>query len=517
METFLARHASVVKGSLSGLDRVRFRGTLRWLANERGMRAWLWKQQILLKDFKEYALGLTEQIKAATERVAEVEQRPVQYLVSSSQRKEDVARQIAERDGIERGLVCVLTAVEPCQTFSVGGNKALQKLVLRAHNGKCLHHYFYLIDDELGWLNVRLQTWFPFTVQVVINGREWLSRQLRKAGIGFERRENCFADLDDIPTAQQLMHEQLRTPWSRVLDQLLDRVHPSRRTMFGGETLDYYWSADETEWATDVMFQSPAALAAIYPRLVRQAITTFDCGEVLRFLGKRPCVQKYTEAEMLSHLGTRPEGVRVKHSHDRNSVKMYDKQGSVLRIETTLNNTRAMKVFRPREHDPADAPLSWQKLRKGVADLHRRCAISQKCNERYLAALAPVDSPTTLAQATEKVCERTTFHGRSARALNPLNESDAQLLAALCHGEFALQGFRNRDLCERLLADDTSLTPLQKCTKITRLLRLLRAHGLIQKVPKTHRYQLTPTAPETLTALTHARQASLKKLIELAA
>lgn len=517
MDTFLARHASVVKGTLSGLDRVRFRGTQRWLANERGMRAWLWKRQVLLKDFKDDALGLTEQIKAATEELAEAAHRPVQYLASSGQRKEDVAREIAERDGIERGLVCVLTAVEPCQTFTVGGNREQKKLVLRAHNGKCLHQYFYLIDDELGWLNVRLQTWFPFTVQVVINGREWLSRQLQKAGIGFERRENCFTDLADVNAAQELMHAQLRTPWARTLDRLLDTIHPSRKTMFGAEQLNYYWSADETEWATDVMFQSRAALAAIYPRLVRQAITTFDCGEVLRFLGQRPVVRKNSTAEILSHLGTRVEGVRVKHSHDRNSVKMYDKQESVLRVETTLNNTRAMKVFRPREHDPEDAPWSWQKLRKGVADLHRRCELSQKCNERYLAALAPVDSPTTLAQATEKVCERTTFHGRPARALNPLNESDAQLLAALCHGKFAIHGFRNRDLCERLLADDQSLTPLQKCTKITRLLRLLRAHGLIQKVPKTHRYQLTPTAPETLTALTQARQASVKQLANLAA
>lgn len=517
METFLARHASVVKGTLSGLDRVRFRGTQRWLANERGLRSWLWKQQVLLKDFKDYALGLTEQIKRATEQIAESAHRPVQYLPSSSQRKEDVAHQIAERDGITQGLVCVLTAVEPCQTFTVGGNKALQKLVLRAQNGKCLHHYFYWIDDELGWLNVRLQTWFPFTVNIVINGREWLSRQLRKAGIGFERRENCFTDIADVTAAQELMNAQLKTPWARTLDRLLDTIHPSRKTMFGGDQLDYYWSADETEWATDVMFQSPKELAAVYPQLVRHAITTFDCGEVLRFLGKQPWIQKVTQAEIVSHLGTREEGVRVKHAHDRNSVKMYDKQGSVLRVETTLNHTRAMKVFRQREHDPAEAPLSWQKLRKGVADLHRRCELSQKCNERYLAAMASVDSPLTLAQATEQVCERTTFHGRPARALNPLSESDARLLAALCHGEFAIHGFRNRDLCERLLGDDLSLTPLQKCTKITRLLRLLRAHGLIQKVPKTHRYQLTPTAPETLTALTQARQTSVKKLADLAA
>ena len=315
---------------------MRFRGTQRWLANERGMRGWLWKQQVLLKDFKDYALGLTEQIQRATELLAEAAHRPVQYLPSSSQRKEEVAREIAEKDGITLGLVCMLTAVEPCQTFTVGGNREQKKLVLRAHNGRCLHQYFSLIDDELGWLNVRLQTWFPFTVNVVINGREWLSRRLVQRGIGFERRENCFTALNDVAAAQHELDQQLKTPWARTLDRLLDTIHPSRKTMFGGEQLDYYWSADETEWATDVMFASSKELAAVYPRLLRHAITTFGSGEVLRFFGKRPRVLHFHAAEQHSHFGTRVEGVRVKHSHDRNSVKMYDKQGSVLRVETTI-------------------------------------------------------------------------------------------------------------------------------------------------------------------------------------
>ncbi len=238
MDTFLARHASVVQGVLSGFDRVRFRGTQRWLANDRGLRSGLWKPPVLLKDFKDYALGLTEQIKRATELLAESAHRPVQDLPSSSPRKEDVAREIAERDGVTQGLVCVFTAAWPCQTFTVGGNRALQKLVLQAHNGKCLHPYFYLIDDELGWLNVRLQTWFPFTVNIVINGREWLSRRLIERGMGFERRENCFTALDDVEVAQHELDPQLKTPWAKTLDRLLDSIHPSRQTMFGDEQLN---------------------------------------------------------------------------------------------------------------------------------------------------------------------------------------------------------------------------------------------------------------------------------------
>jgi len=111
---------------------------------------------------------------------------------------------------------------------------------------------------------------------------------------------------------------------------------------------------------------------------------------VLRFLGKRPRVEQFHKAEILSHLGARAEGVRVKHALDRNSVKMYDKQQSVLRVETTINNTRQMKAFRASENNP-DGLQSWQKLRKGVADLARRAEISQKSNERYLDALSATE------------------------------------------------------------------------------------------------------------------------------
>lgn len=516
MQSFLTRHASEVKGTLSGFDRVRFRGTIRWLANTRGMAAWLYRAKVLLKDFKGYAMGLTAKIRQTTLRLAEREGRPLQYLASSSLRKEDVAKDIAERDGITQGLVCVLTAVEPCISFTVGPNRRKQKLEVRRQHTKCLHLYFYFIDPQLGWLNVRLQTWFPFTVQIVVNGREWLARQLMRREIAFDRRENCFTNIADIAAAQRLMDRQSRTNWPQVLDRLLRRVHPSHRTLFAPETLNHYWSADETEWATDVMFRSPQALAAVYPRLVRHAMTNFDCGNVLRFLGKKAGVQQYRTADVLSHLARRPEGVRVKHAVDRNSVKMYDKQESVLRVETTINNTRSMKVYRASEDDP-HGPKSYQKLRKGVADLHRRAQISQASNERYLQALGAVESEATLAETAASVCRRTQWKGRSARALNPLAEADARLLACVNRGEFNLQGFRNRDLCGLLFAEDQTLTDRQKMSRVTRLIRLLRAHGLVRKVSKTHRYTVSAQGKETITALLAARAANSRKLTELAA
>lgn len=517
MNSFLTRYSPDVKSVISGFDRVRFRGTLRFLANLRGMAVWLNRTGVLLKDFGEYATSLTDQLRESTIQLAEQANRPIEYQISSGTRKETVAREIAQRDGITSGLVCVLTAVEPCMSFTVGPNRETKKLELRYRPSKCLHQYFYLIDPEWGWLNVRLQTWLPFTIKVVLNGRERLAQQLQRRGIEYERRDNCFVDIADPAAAGRLMNQQRRTRWTRLFDRLTARVHPTHWSMFGQEQLNYYWSADETEWATDILFNSPDALARSYPHLVQHAITSFGGSEVLRFLGKSPHVQQYRRGELTSHLGKRVEGLRVKHALDGNSVKMYDKQGSVLRVETTLTQTRAMKVYRAPETDP-EGPKRWMRLRKGVADLHRRAAISNASNERYLEGLAAVKNTATLGETAGPVCSRTIWKGRSARALNPLATADATLLQAISRGEFAVQGFRNRDIHGLLFGKQASeVERKSQRAKVTRLIRLLRAHGLVQKVSRTHRYVVTPQGHETITALLTARRTSTETLSQLAA
>ncbi len=175
-----------------------------------------------------------------------------------------------------------------------------------------------------------------------------------------------------------------------------------------------------------------------------------------------------------------------------------------------------MKSYRAAEDDP-HGPQTWRGCRKGVADLHRRAQLSQKSNERSLDDLASVEAEATLAQSTAPLCRRTTLRGRSVRALNPLAEEDARLLEAVHRGEFAIHGFRNRDLRPLLFSEDSPLTDKQRMTKVTRLLRLLHAHGLIRQVAQTHRYQLTKHAPDTISALLAPRAANTRKLSELAA
>jgi hypothetical protein len=517
MQSFLRRMGSKIKGTLSGFDRVRFRGTIRWLSSLRGMGAYLGTIRILLKDFTDWGKARTAEIDAATTLLANEAKRPLIYLPSSTERKETLAMDIVRADKLTEGLIAVFKCVEPCWSFKVGPNADTKKLELRYLPLKCSHLYFYWLDAHLGLTHLRLQMWAPFSVHVCVNGREWLARRLMHAGIGFDQRDNCFVDIDDLPQAQEFAFAQLRTRWSALLDGLITHWHPAHRTMFANRPLDYYWSAEETEWATDVLFQSSQALASVYPNLLRHGMTTFHSSDVLRFLGQPPIVNRTTTREVVSSFKTRPEGTRIKHSINRNSIKMYDKQQTVLRVETTINDPRDLKVFRTKEGNP-DGKKSWLRLRKGVADLKRRAEVSQKSNERYLQALAAVDHGQPLGTIVSEICKPTEFKGRRVRALQPLSSEDGLLLATVIRGEFALNGFRNRDL-RPLLFGDAEGPPAEvkrQAAKITRLLRMLRGHGLIQKVPKTHRYTLTEHGRRTITAIQVAMNANTQKLSQMA-
>ena len=519
MKQFIQRLGSSVCGVLQGFDRLRLRGTKRLLASVRGMGSYLFQRHIFLKDFKAHALEFTEQIRQATEKVAANASRPVRYLASSSQDKEALARELAGRDGICQGLVGVFSCVEPCWTYEIHRNRATKHIDLQGGIRKCLHYYHYFLDPQLGLLHARLQTWFPFTMHVCLNGREWLACQLRAANIGHVQRDNCLVAVEDCARAQALLDEQLRTDWPGLLARIARQVNPVEEELFAACPVPYYWSVDQSEWATDVLFRSAAELARWYPRWLRHGLETLHSRDVLRFLGKKVPAQGYgaLTSEVTTDLKERPEGLRIKHRLNHNSIKMYDKQGSVLRVETTINDARDMKVFRPKEGDE-EGTKEWRYLRKGIADLHRRAEVSQAANERYLESLAAVEATTPLEQLTAPLCRAVRWKGQAVRALNPLAADDGALLQAVNHGEFAINGFRNRDL-RRLLYGHSPATPEQTrkvSAKVTRQLRLLRAHGLIRKVPKTHRYVLTDHGRTTITAILAARQADTATLTKVA-
>jgi hypothetical protein len=495
--------------------------TLRPLYQPSFMMAYLSRAGVLLKNFGAFTGLWTERVRTAAQQLAERTGRPLRYLQGSTERKELLARAQARRDGLTQGLIGIWSVVEPCLTYFVRKDREQKKLVLRLEPGKCLHYYFYFLHEQLGLLHLRLQTWFPFAIHLGLNGRHWLARQLDQAGLGYVQRENCFTWIEDLPRAQALARAQLQSAWPALLQPLIEQCHPHAAELCRPLALSYYWSVSESEYATDVMFKTPAALARLYPALVQQGIRHFGSTDVLRFLGhKVPAsgrVHGNHQGEILSSLKARPEGLRLNHQANGNSVKLYDKQGSVLRVETTLRRPHQFRVYRASERDP-EQKKRWQVLRKSVGDLHRRAEICEAINGRYLEALASVRAGVSAGQVARAVCRPIRQDGRHHRALNPWAEPDAALLSVISRGEWVVGGFRNRDVRAALYPKPASATEQRRQSgRVTRALARLRAHGILKKISGSYRYQLTSGGRQIVTALLAARQADVEKLMALAA
>lgn len=512
---FIAKHSEKVTGVLHCLDRVRFQGSLRALYQPEIFQHYLLELKVLWKDFKEFACGLTARVHQRAMDLAKASSRPYRYLPSSQISKEELIREIVLKDKIQEGLVAVLSCVEPCRTYKVYGNRQTKKLELRLQSSKCLHLYFYRQDPRWGLVHLRLQTWYPFLIHICLNGHEWLARQMDQHGLGYERVDNRFVWLEHLAGAQALADQQLRTDWVRFCEELRRAYHPLHQEIARGHgAAAYYWTAQETEYASDVIFREQAQLDRLYPRLVHYGIEQLSCSQVMRFLGKR--LDGSFKGKMVTDLRRRTEGVRLKHWVNNNSIKLYNCL-NVLRAETTINDAEDLRVYRAPESQP-EGKLAWHPLRRGVADLHRRAELSRSANERLFSALAPVDDTKTLSEQAANICQPVLRQGRHFRALNPFNDSDAQLLQLINKGQWLIKGFRNRDLRLELFKPTQDQNQRRRhSARITRRLALLHAHGLITKIPRTHRWQVTPSGRRTIAALLAARSSSIEKLLSLAA
>jgi hypothetical protein len=496
MKRFVMRFEDHIKGIVAGPDRLLFRGTLRSISHTEGLERFLRASSILYKDFAREMRSISTMLCQAGQRMAEQKGRRYEYLKSVKIPKEEYAQQAAQQNGIEEGLVCVLACMESCQTFRVRKNREKKKLEIVPHRGQCRHLYFYFLDREFGLMHVRLQTWVPFTIQVCLNGRDWLGCQLQRKQIAHRQQDNCFTEIADVERAQALLDRLPLKRWVSRLSAWARRTNPWLKTAAALGLKPYYWSLRESEYATDIMFH-PGELQKIYPLLVRHAIDQFSCEMVLRFLGKR--LPARCRSDVRSDMRRGPDGLRVKHWVAENSIKMYDKQGCVLRIETTINNARRFRVRRRN----SGGKWVYMPLRKGVADFRRRARICHLANAAYLDALAAVVIPHPTARLLDPLSRPAKRHGRRYRPLRPISPEDASKLQLLAHEAFLLGGVRNRDL-QPMWPDRECGTRL--ASRISRWLALANAHGIIARIARTRRYRITGKGHDVIAAIRHIRQ-----------
>lgn len=529
MEQFIEKYSDSIVGVLSGFDRLVLRGSLRRLdvrywdpdrqvTVAKGIEDFLWQSGVLFKHYGDYLKKTSERVKQVSTRAIREAGLPVIYMREGGVDKDEYARRVAAERGIHKGPVCVLSVLEPCPTFEY----AKSRIVLRKRPCHMLYHYGW--DETLGWMYARMQTWFPFHIQIGINGREWLAQQMRQQGLGFQQEKNCFTRISDFARAQELMNQQLKTDWVDLLMSLAARLNPLHAEIFAKYPTSYYWTCYQSEWATDIVFRRGEQLQRLMPAILAHGMLSFHSRDVLRFFGKRTTqagkIPRTFHGELQTSYKEYAEGERIKFWMDGNSVKTYSKvmaaDAGVLRAaETTINNVDVFRSYRPAEGGPPD-DLQWRKMRKGIADLHRRAEVSQQTNNRLINALASVDDSRRLEELIADIQQPVNWQGRRVRALRPLGD-DRPLLEAIHHGDFLLNGFRNRDLQAILFGTEAQSRQehRRRSAAISRRLRMLRAHGVIRKVPHTHRYHVNPNARTMLVAIFTAAQTTLNQVNQL--
>jgi hypothetical protein len=483
MKQFIDKHTEKITGTIACFDRILFKGYLP-ISWAESMESFMNHQGLLLKDFKRFVTMHSERIKQHARAMAEDSGRPYIHL-NGALRKEEKARKIADSDGITQGLVCILAAVEACQSFKFAFGKKRPRLL--SARRKCLCLYFYFIDPEFGFMHVRIPTWFPFTIQIYLNGHEWLARKLDQYGIGYSKLENAFLWIEAPGRAQGFSNRFPKKNWPHILHGFAQRFNPLLGDLL--QSMAYYWIVEQAEYATDVMFTDQPTLKPLYQELLKHATLCFSAEDVMTFLGRK--LHGCFQGEVVNHYKKRWPGARVKHRMKQNGIKMYDKHGSILRVETVINHPYEFKVRRRGRRHGREV-VGWFPMAKGVANFYRYAEVSLAANRRYLDALATVDNPAQAQKHLHKLANALRHNGRCYRGFNPAAKQDVKLFSAIMRGEHAIMGFRNRDIRGHLFAKAPDpITAMRQSARVSRLLKLLHVHKLIAKIPRSRRWRIT--------------------------
>jgi hypothetical protein len=493
---FVTKFAASIVAVLSCFDRVIFKGHLPFGGDQHLNRFVDHVLKMRRKDFLPFLEGQSAQLVAHAQALAEQHGAPYVYL-QGRHRKEEVVRQTIRERRLDEGLVCVLCCQETCRTVKLLHGQGRPRLAFTWKPQRVL--YFYWLDPDFGLRHVRVQSWFPFTTQAYVNGHDWLARQLHQAGVGFVQHDNAFTQLDDPERAQALAERFAQLPWAKLLDRWAREVNP----LLGQPWLQdrgYYWVADQAEYSTDVLFKDREALAGLYPRLLDHALVNFQAQDILTFLGRR--LHPRFDGEVLTDCKKdRLPGARIKHRVKNNWLKMYDKFGQVLRIETVINQPREFKVRRRRQRQ-GRWQLVWCPMNKGVSNLGRYRQVAGAANGRYLEALAVVQDPAPAYRRVEALVRPQVQAGRSHAGFNPARREDVRLFAAVLDGAQALRGFRNADIRRQLYGDSPDPARRRRqATAVSRLLKRLHVRGLIAKVPRSRRWRVTAKGHSVLGAV----------------
>lgn len=490
------RYATRIRGVLSCFDRILITGTLPDICHAQAFTRELNRRHIRIFDFPQFAQPLRDSIRANAELLAKENGLAIEFIRRiDSFRKEDRVQEIVAQRGTHPGLVHIFSAMETCPSFQPWHDKASGKTFLKPDSGKCLHYYFYFIDRDLGLCHLRVPTWAPFRLQFCMNGHNWLASRLKRHRIGYQLLDNAFIGIDDFQRAQQIA-DHLKP---RTLHRKLDRFARTFCPVVAQFRAGYHWSLSQAEYATDIVFKRREDLAPLYEHLVRTAVHAVRAEHVATFLGRKLDPRYLGEAG--NDFNIRIQGTRIRHQMGRSALKMYDKFGHVLRIETVTNDVSFFKHHRTVEHRDGSRETKLAPVKKTLYSLGALAELLGAANRRYLEFLSSLDDDSAGRRHLERLSQPVRDEKRSWRGLNFFDAKDRELLLTLARGEFNLRGFQVRDL-RRFL---THLNGPQ----LSRQIKRLRMHRLIKSVRGTYKYYLTRLGRRVIAAASRLREGSV--------
>jgi hypothetical protein len=430
---------------------------------------------------------------ARIERFVKENQIPL-IAFTKGQRKDDVTQEYRSHFGSSEGIVVVGKAQEKTPVFRTEKRRNPETgqtypWIVRS-TAMVNHFYFYGIDDDFGPFFLKFCTYFPYNAKLCINGHEYVKRQLDKQGIPFEALDNGILSCADPKRLQQICNGLSAAKIDTLLRKWLARVpHPfTSKDRAAGYRYDL--SMLQAEFSLTQVLDRPLTGRVFFEEVIRENLDIGRPDHVQLIFQRR--ITKQTPGRFRTRVIT--EGVvpslHIDYKHSR--IKQYHKEGRALRTETTINDPRDFDIGKRLSNLPALRRIGFQANRR-LLDVQR---ISQDC------ALGE--------DAFQGVNQPVEVDGQRASGLRYADTAVQALFSALLVFHLLPRGFSNRDLRNHwaplLGKAPEDMTPGQ----MTYHLRRLRLHGLIERIPQTHRYRVTRRGWRTVLFFTRTYNRTLR-------
>ncbi len=390
------------------------------------------------------------------------------------QRKDDVAHSFFDTSKLEEGVIFIGKAQEKVRVFRTerrrAPNGATYPWIVRS-TAMVNQWYIYIRDRNFGPFFLKFSSYFPYNAKICLNGHEFLKRQLRNAGIAFESLDNGVASCVDPLTAQAFADGLSAEKIDALVRKWFARLpHPFTRADRAAG-FRYNISILQAEFSLTQVLDQPVHGRVFFEEVIRENLDVGRPDQVQLIFGRS--VTRRTPGRFRTRVLTSGVIPSLHVDYKKSRIKQYHKEGQALRTETTINDTRDFGVGKSLKNLPALRQIGFQANRRllNVQKITQDCALGE-------AALRQVTEPVVVDD-------------QRAAGLRYGQPRVQALMSALLG--FALQacGFTNRELRERL-APLLGLSPDNLSQgRMTYDLRRLRLHGLIERVPRSHRYLLT--------------------------